>query len=241
VTVEKKEVHETVNGEDTVKVVEVRTTTIRKLKCVEERKEWPLFGLSEEDIQANDGMSESEEVAWEYPSTEKQPQKKQVVDKRDFDEVKCRFCGGSHFSHQCPRKTIREVPEQDTTKPAEAERASQTTSTSSSGSVYSVRDRIGKSAGGAGKMGARSQEAGFRVRVNNLSEEADERDIRNLFEPFGSVIKVIYKKKYGGGNTGNASVFYRREEDALRACEKLNRKPYGLLVLSVEMDNNNRQ
>jgi len=226
VKVEKKEINEG----DSVKVVEVRTSTVRKLKCVEERKKWELFGLSDEDIKANDGMSESEEVVWEYPATEKRVEKK-PTDKIEFDEVKCRFCGGSHFSHQCPRRNMveQQTPEEETPKPAE--RQSQTSSSSSSSGTYSVRDRLGKASGSS-----RSNfDDEYRVRVSNLTEEATEEDVRLLFGKFGNITRCYLKPKYGGGNMGFAFVNYASEKEALAAIERLNGHPYGHLILSVEM------
>jgi len=228
VKVEKKEVHEVKDGVDTVKVVEVRTETVRKLKCVEERKKWELFGLSEEDIAANSGMSESEEVVWEYPITDKRAEKKQT-DKKEFEEVKCRFCGGSHFSHACPKRMVEPEPAaEDTSKPAERVTPSSSPAPSAK---YSVRERLGMvshSSDGA-------QQEGYRVRVSNLTESATESDIKDLFGRIGPISRCYLKKKYGGGNTGFAFVTFRTEKDARDACEKLNGHPYDHLILSVEM------
>jgi len=231
----KVETKEVADG-DSVKVVEVRTTTVRKLKCVEERKGWELFGLSEEDIKANDGMSESEEVVWEYPATEKKPQKKQS-DKKEYEEIKCRHCGGNHYSHQCTQKTIESEPAEEPSAASSSagERAPQSAGAPSTGK-YSVRDRLGKSSGPS-RGGLSSESEEFKVRVSNLDEEASEDDVRELFSLRGrcKVTRCFLKKKYGGGNMGFAYVNYGSEKEALLACEKLNGRPYGHLILSVEM------
>jgi len=228
VKVEKREVHEDKDGVDTVKTVEVRTTTVRKLKCVEERKTWKLFGLSEEDIAANAGMSESEECSWEHPIEKKQSEKLQAG-KKEFEEVKCRYCGGPHFSHACPHKTS-DMGSDEGAKPAERTPAAP----SSSSEKYSVQSALkGRSQG----SGYQQQQEGFRVHVSNLAEEAVEEDVRELFGRFGRVTRCYLKKKYGGGNTGFAFVTFADESAALRACEKLNGYAYGHLILSVEMQN----
>jgi len=227
VKVEKKEVHEEVDGVDTVKTIEIRTSTVRKLKCVEERKKWELFGLSDEDIKANDGMSESEEVVWEYPQTEKQFQKKQN-DKKEFDEVKCRFCGGSHFSHQCPRKNAEAEPAETQTTPKPA---SASTSSSSSTGKYSVRDHISSASSFSGR-----NEEGYKIRINNLSEDATKGDVLRLCEKFGTILRCFVKPGYNGsGNVGFANVTFAHKEEAEKACERLNGHHYGHLILSVEM------
>jgi len=224
VKVEKKEVHEDKDGVDTVKVVEVRTERVRKLKCVEERKTWKLFGLTKEDIAANDGMSESEEAVWEYPITEKQRETAQT-DKKEYDDVKCRYCGGDHFSHQCPLKDVKaaESSSEEAAKPIE-----RTVSSGGSSDKYSVHQLRHAGAGG-------SRSEGYRVRVSNLSETATKKDVENLFGAVGEVPLVYLKPKYGINNSGFALLTYETEKAALNACEKLNRHPYDHLVLIVEM------
>ena len=85
VTVEKKEERETVDGKEVVTVTEVRTTTVRKLKCVEERKKWPLFGLKPDEVAANDSMSDREETSWELPVTVKSTAPVSAADKKEYE------------------------------------------------------------------------------------------------------------------------------------------------------------
>jgi len=228
--IEKKQVHENVDGVDTVKEVEERTLIVRKLKCVEERKKWELFGLSPEDIKANDGMSESEEVAWEYPAVEKKSQKKQT-DKNELD-IKCRNCGGSHYTHQCPRKNLE-------SEPAQQQQPAATTSSQSTPSAtpekYSVRDRLKQA---HRERDRESSEAEYKVRITNLPEEATKADIENLCDKVAPVKNSFVKTTYQGNNTGFAFVTFYSEEDALKVCQKLNDHRYGYCVLHVEMAKN---
>ena len=116
---------------------------------------------------------------------------------------------------------------EEASKPAERAAAS----ASSSSEKYSVQSAVkGRSQGSSFQ-----QQEGYRVRVSNLVEEAVEEDVRELFGKFGRVTRCYLKKKYGGGNTGFAFVTFAEEKDALRACEKLDGRPYGHLILSVEM------
>lgn len=92
VTVEKKEVRETVDGTEVVKVTEVRTTTVRRLKCVQERKKWALFGLKPDEIAANDSMSDREETSWELPVTVKSAAPVTAADKKEYE-----VCGSLFF------------------------------------------------------------------------------------------------------------------------------------------------
>jgi len=168
-------------------------------------------------------MSESEDCSWESPMADKSAEKKQTG-KKEFEEVKCRFCGGSHFSHACPRKI--EMPE---ASPEELSPADKTSTTS--GSKYSVRERLSKL-----HATDRDRQDDFRVRVSNLTEDATEADLKALFGKFGEVTRCFLRKnRYNNGNVGSAFINFVREADALKACEKLNGHPYGHLILSVEM------
>ena len=89
VTVEKKTEKEVVNGVEVVKVTEVRTSTVRKLKCVEERKKWALFGLKPEDVASNDSMTDREEPSWELPVVEKSKAPVSAADKKEYEVCDC--------------------------------------------------------------------------------------------------------------------------------------------------------
>lgn len=89
VTVEKKTEKEVVNGVEVVKVTEVRTSTVRKLKCVEERKKWALFGLKPEDVASNDSMTDREETSWELPVVEKSKAPVSAADKKEYEVCDC--------------------------------------------------------------------------------------------------------------------------------------------------------
>jgi len=230
VKVEKKEVKEVVDGNEITKVVEVRTSVVRKLKCVEERKGWELFGLSEEDIKANDGMSECEETGWERPVTDKRAERKQT-DKIEFEEVKCRFCGGSHFSHACPHKVV----ESDNAEDAKPSAGESTSSSEPSTGKYSLKHLGLATSGSRGGDRDRDREE-FKVRVSNLDEDASEDDFRLLLDSSRlRYTRFFLKRKYGGGNYGYAFISFETEKDAQQACQKLNGHPYGHLILSVEM------
>jgi len=229
VTVEKKEIHEEKNGVDTVKVVEVRTETVRRLKCVEERKKWKLFGLSEEDIEANDGMSESEECVWENPATEKKAEKKPA----EFEEVKCRYCGGSHFSHSCPKRVVEpESSSEEPSKPSERAPASSSSPAPSGSGTYSARRVVGRTGSSGESLRQRND---IRVNLTNIPEEATEQDIRDLLGRI-EYSQIRLKRKFvGTGNAGAAFIFFTREECAQQAVERLNGRGYGHLILNAEI------
>ncbi|OII72357.1 RNA recognition family protein [Cryptosporidium andersoni] len=74
------------------------------------------------------------------------------------------------------------------------------------------------------------------VRVANLSEDATEDDLQELFKTAGRVVKVfLAKNKNNTKNTkGFAFITYSKREEAQNAIRKLNRHGYDNLLLNVE-------
>lgn len=73
------------------------------------------------------------------------------------------------------------------------------------------------------------------VRVSNLSEEASEADLQELFRPFGQIARVfVAVDKNTGENRGFAFINYVRRDDAERAIKNLNGHGYDNLILRVE-------
>ncbi|KAF7458048.1 translation initiation factor 3 subunit [Cryptosporidium felis] len=74
------------------------------------------------------------------------------------------------------------------------------------------------------------------VRVANLSEDATEEDLQELFKTAGRVVKVfLAKNKNNSKNTkGFAFITYSKREEAQNAIRKLNRHGYDNLLLNVE-------
>ena len=79
------------------------------------------------------------------------------------------------------------------------------------------------------------------LRVSNLTKEVTQDDLRELFEPFGRVLRVSLPmiEKTEGGRTikeprGFAYIAFNRKEDAERALERLQGHGYGHLILKLE-------
>lgn len=76
------------------------------------------------------------------------------------------------------------------------------------------------------------------VRVTNLSEDIRERDIQELFSPFGQIQRIyLAKDKVTNNSKGFAFVSFLRKDAALSAIMHLNGYGYDNLILSVEMAN----
>jgi len=89
--------------------------------------------------------------------------------------------------------------------------------------------------GGGGGGGREERDESNTLRVTNISEDAQERDLKDLFEKFGPVPRIyLAKDKETGQSRGFAYVTYIRREDAQAAMAALNGYGYDHLILKVE-------
>ena len=73
------------------------------------------------------------------------------------------------------------------------------------------------------------------IRISNLVEDADEQDLKTLFQHFGHLKRVtVVKDRKTGESRGFAYVDYYEEADALKAMKRLHRYAYGSQILSLE-------
>lgn len=77
------------------------------------------------------------------------------------------------------------------------------------------------------------------IKVTNLSEDAREGDLQDLFAPFGPIQNIFVAKEKGQSrdasrSKGLAFITFARKEDAARAIERLNGFGYDHLILRVE-------
>lgn len=73
------------------------------------------------------------------------------------------------------------------------------------------------------------------LRVSNLTEDAEEMDLRELFGTFGRITRVFIAKDHTTGKSrGFGFVTFRDRRDAESALEALNGHGYGYLILKIE-------
>merc|ERR1712205_263424 len=95
----------------------------------------------------------------------------------------------------------------------------------------SLRTGAGGKAGGKGDMSG--QEAS--LRITNLSEDAREGDLQELFGQFGRLQRVFLAKDMNTHmSKGFAFVTYYSREDGQKAMNKLNGHGYDNLILQVQ-------
>ncbi|KAK0555258.1 translation initiation factor eIF3 subunit g [Tilletia horrida] len=171
----------------------------------------------------------------------------QLANKR----IVCRLCKGDHFTTKCPYKdTLEGIPgatdaaadadgnflpdkDADPTNPAVAAAAGGGT-----GKYVPPSMRAGANRGAGERMGGPG--LGNRddlptLRVTNLTEEAEEDDLRELFSRFGRVTRVFLgRDRETGACKGYAFVTFEIREEADRARQKVDGMGYDNLILGVQ-------
>ncbi|QIX01233.1 hypothetical protein AMS68_006750 [Peltaster fructicola] len=173
---------------------------------------------------------------------EKAPEEDKKAEALKKMQIKCRICQGDHFTTKCPfRDTM--APEGETTAgPEDDAGGAQDGGLGQGGSSY-VPPHLRK--GGAGTTGERmggkfERDDLATLRVTNVSEFAEENDLRDMFERYGRVTRVFLAKDRDTGRAkGFAFVSYADRSDAARACEKMDGFGYGHLILRVEFAKKN--
>jgi translation initiation factor 3 subunit G len=143
--------------------------------------------------------------------------------------AQCRFCGESgHFSMRCPKRDTIEVelPVGDPSTGGSGGREGR----------YVPPVRRGGGAGrgiGLGVNGGYADE--YKIRITNISQDAQDSDIRDLFREFGHITRVyLAKDRYTNLCRGFAFVSFSLHADAERAVEVMNGHGYDNLILRVE-------
>jgi len=213
---------------------------------VAERKHWKKFGKEEGKPLGpqTDTTSVAENIVFRPMANwkanqqeEKQPQEKQKASLKDT-KIKCRICSGEHWTSKCPFKDTM-APEGDAAAAdgfADEDRVAGPSGLGPSSSSYvppHLRNRGGVGEKMGGKYSDRDDLA--TLRVTNVSEFAEEQDLRDMFSRFGHVTRVfLAKDRETGRAKGFAFVSYADRADAARACEKMDGYGYGHLILRVE-------
>ncbi|CAK7270714.1 translation initiation factor eIF3 subunit g [Sporothrix epigloea] len=228
---------------------------------VADRMSRPKFGLSAKDPAgpATDTTSVAENIIFrpssnwrnEAKDEAKDPNANALKDKLKDKKVKCRICNGEHFTARCPYKdTMAPIGETSGAADTGAEDddmggASRAGAAGAGGdkkgSYVPPALRNGGAGAGAGssmpgaggKYGERDDLA--TLRVTNVSELAEEQELRDMFERFGRVTRVFLAKDRDTGLAkGFAFVSFADRLDAVKACEKMDGFGFKHLIIRVE-------
>ncbi|KAI1268998.1 eukaryotic translation initiation factor 3 subunit-like protein [Xylariaceae sp. FL1019] len=223
---------------------------------VAERKSWKKFGLSEKDGNGPqmDTTSVGENIIfrlstnWRKDSKEeaKDPNANAMKEKLKDKTVKCRICNGEHFTARCPYKdTMAPVGAEGGAGDVAAGMGDEPGPAGGAGGAAGKKgsyvppalrgDRAGAGAGErmGGKYGERDDLA--TLRVTNVSEMAEEGELRDMFERFGRVTRVFLAKDRDTGLAkGFAFISFADRGDAVKACSKMDGYGFKHLILRVE-------
>ncbi|KAF3913460.1 hypothetical protein AA313_de0203572 [Arthrobotrys entomopaga] len=237
-------------GENGKKIKTTRKIKISVIKervnpRVAERREWAKFGREQGNAPGPDlstttvGENIIFKPSLQWKSAEKEEETALKAPMKD-KKVSCRICQGDHFTARCPFKdTLAPVGE----APPDESRPDSPDLNAGGGQVGGsyvpphLRNK-GKETGASSSFGGgrdRERDDLATLRVTNLSEFAEEQDLRDMFERFGRVTRVFLAKDRDTGRAkGFAFVSYHDRMDAQRACEKMDGFGYGHLILKVE-------
>ncbi|AEO66775.1 f40dcfa8-ddd0-4c9f-9c56-ead57456910b [Thermothielavioides terrestris] len=224
---------------------------------VAERKGWAKFGASANDPAgpAPDTTSVGENIIftpsinWRKDSKDesKDPNAQSMRDKLKDKKVKCRICNGEHFTARCPYKdTMAPIGEAGTADmaaglgdeaPAGAASLAGAAGPGKKGSYVPPALRGGPGGRDGERMGGKYGERDdfATLRVTNVSEMAEEQELRDMFERFGRVTRVFLAKDRDTGLAkGFAFISFADRNDAIKACNKMDGFGFRHLILRVE-------
>lgn len=232
----------------------IKTTVVKEHvnPAVAERRAWAKFGLEKghaagpsfDTTSVGENIVFRPSVNWKAQAKEAEKaggEKGGLKDQLKDKKVKCRICSGEHFTARCPFK--------DTMTPVDEPVAAEVTGVDEKpaagalggGTSSYVPPHLRKGAAGAGaaageKLGGKYEKDDLAtLRVTNVSELAEEQELRDLFERFGRVTRVFLARDRDTQRAkGFAFISFADRTDAARACDKMDGFGYRHLILRVE-------
>lgn len=165
-------------------------------------------------------------LAMSWKEQEKREEEEKAEEKANListQRLKCRTCGGDHFTAKCPFKE---------TLGAEAAGESATPEPMESSKYVPVHMRLGAPT-------KESRDDSCTLRISQLNTFVNEDMIRGeLLAKYGPLQRVtLITRRETGESKGFAYVTFATEQQAARALEELNGKGYHLLILRLEWSN----
>ncbi|KAL2872414.1 eukaryotic translation initiation factor 3 subunit G-domain-containing protein [Aspergillus lucknowensis] len=229
----------------------IKTTVVREHvnPQVAERRTWAKFGLEKghaagpsfDTTSVGENIVFRPSVNWKAQAAEAEKnggEKGSIKDQLKDKKVKCRICSGEHFTARCPFKdTMAPVDEPSAGGEGEGAAGEEAAGGLGAGGGSYVPPHLRKGAAGGGERMAGKYEKDdlATLRVTNVSELAEEQELRDLFERFGRVTRVfLARDRETQRAKGFAFISFADRSDAARACDKMDGFGYRHLILRVE-------
>nr|POE82471.1 eukaryotic translation initiation factor 3 subunit g [Quercus suber] len=229
----------------------IRRTVIKKKENprVAERRAWPKMGIETgkppgprpDTTTLGENIIFRPQVGYKSGAAQEvKPEEDKKAEALKKMQIKCRICSGDHFTTKCPFKDTMAPEGEAAGAPADLDdvKGGDEGGLGAGGGGY-VPPHLRKGAAGAGggeRMGGKFERDDLAtLRVTNVSEFAEEGDLREMFERYGRVTRVfLAKDRETQRAKGFAFVSYADRSDAARACEKMDGYGFGHLILRVE-------
>ncbi|GAA5867374.1 hypothetical protein JCM5296_005460 [Sporobolomyces johnsonii] len=156
----------------------------------------------------------------------------QLADKK----VTCRYCSGDHFTARCPYKDTlgAALGEGEEAPPSDVPASDDPSAVRAAGGKY-VPPSMRAGAKGVGESMNRGRDDYPTLRVTNLSEDARDDDLWELFGRFGKINRIyVGKDQETGLCKGFGFVSFESRSDAEAAMKKVHGLPYDHLILQVQ-------
>jgi len=227
----------------------IRKTIVRQNvnPQVAERRTWAKFGVEagKGTGPSTDTTSVGENIELRLSSNYKasQMEEKSALEQKKATlkdtKIKCRICGGDHWTSNCPYKDSmapQGEPGPGLAADDEPSAAGGPGGLGAQSGSYVPPHLRGKNVTGERMGGGKYERDDLAtLRVTNLSEGADEQELKELFGRWGNITRVfLAKDRETGRAKGFAFVSYADRAQAERACEKMDGFGYLHLILRVE-------
>jgi translation initiation factor 3 subunit G len=196
---------------------------------VAERKGWAKFGQEKGKAAGpqTDTVSVAENIHfrpvanWKASTEDKGDDEKKKLELKNA-KIKCRICSGDHFTTKCPFKDTM-APEGADAPADMPDDAPGGAGGLGAGQGGYVPPHLRGRTGAGEKMGGKfDRDDSATLRVTNVSEMAEEQDLRDMFSRHGHVTRVfLAKDRETGRAKGFAFISYADRSDAAKACEKM--------------------
>jgi len=239
--------------EKVTKVFRLEKRKAQISKSVIARRKWDKFGEAKGQVGPDSASTNvvQEDVFLTLSSTKKLDDGEEGEDAFSklkkggvSSVVKCRYCGGDHWSTKCPFKDNLTIQKPDGAEPDKPEGAEEgglprpggggtPGGVNTEGKYVPVHARAGRAGRGGESMNDRDDSN--TVRVTNLSENTREDDLRDLFRGYGPISRCyLATDRETGQARGFAFISFHRREDAQNAIDQVNGHGYDHLILQVD-------